>query len=134
MIKIEGDFPFSHKRQLELMAIHTLYDQQQEMYDQRIDQCNDRIVSIHQPHVRPVVRGKQGKSVEFGAKLGLSVMDGFMMKDTLSWDAYNESADLIKQATSYKVLFGHYPELIQAQTTFMRLTIIVNGVRKTEYG
>ena len=133
--QIGGDFPFSHRKQLGLMVILTLYEQQQGMYDKRVHQCDDRIVSISQPHVRPIVRGKQGKSVEFGAKLGLSVMDGFMTKDTLSWDAYNESGDLIKQAGAYKVLFGHYPELIQADkiyaTNLNRKWCKENGVRLT---
>ncbi len=74
----------------------------------------DRIVSISQPHVRPIVRGRQGKDVEFGARLGLSLMDGFMTRDNLSRDAYNESGDLPRQAEAYKALSGHYPELIQA--------------------
>ena len=55
---LEGDFPLSHKTQLELMVIHTLYEQQQGMYDERITRCDHRIVSISQPHVRPIVRGK----------------------------------------------------------------------------
>lgn len=133
--QIEGNFPLSYRKQQELMVVHTLYQQQQAMYEQRVHQCNDRIVSISQPHVRPIVRGKQGKSVEFGAKLGLSVMDGFMTKDTLSWDAYNESGDLVKQAEAYKVLFGHYPELIQADkiyaTNYNRNWCKENGIRLT---
>ena len=131
----EGPFPFSHKKQRELMVIHTLYEQQQKMYDLNVHQCDDRIVSISQPHVRPIVRGKQGKSVEFGAKLGLSVMDGFMTKDTLSWEAYNESEDLVKQAEAYKILFGHYPELIQADKIYAtndnRNWCKENGIRLT---
>ena len=115
---LERDFPLSHKTQLELMVIHTLYEQQQGMYDKRITRCDHRIVSISQPHVRPIVRGKQGKSVEFGAKLGLSLMDGFMTKENLNWDAYNECSDLPKQAESYKALFGYYPELIQADKIY----------------
>ena len=116
--QLEGPFPFPHKTQLELMVIHTLYEQQQGMYEQKVHQCDNRIVSISQPHVRPIVRGKQGKSVEFGAKLGLSLMDGFMTKDNLSWDAYNESGDLVNQADAYKALFGYYPELIQADKIY----------------
>ena len=146
--QLEGPFPLSHKTQLELMVIHTLYEQQQGMYDQRVHQCDDRIVSISQPHVRPIVRGKQGKSVEFGAKLGLSLMDGFMTKDNLSWDAYNESKDLVNQAEAYKALFGYYPELIQADKIYatnenrkwcagrnIRLTATPKGkpVKKTAY-
>ncbi len=115
---LQGPFPFSHKVQLELMVIHTLYEQQQGMYDQRSHQCSDRIVSISQPHVCPIVGGRQGKDVEFGARLGLSLMDGFMTRDNLSRDAYNESGDLPRQAEAYKALSGHYPELIQADKIY----------------
>jgi IS5 family transposase len=75
-------------------------------------------VSISQPHVRPIVRGKQGKPVEFGSKLGLSLIDGYMIHETLSWEAYNESKDLQKQAETYKLLLGYYPELIQADKIY----------------
>lgn len=117
--KFEGnEFPLLNKYQKHLWVIHTLYYQQKKMYDEKIHTSPDRIVSISQPHVRPVVRGKQGKSVEFGSKLGLSLMDGYMTNEMLSWDAYNESADLQKQAEAYKLLFGHYPELIQADKIY----------------
>jgi IS5 family transposase len=88
------------------------------MYDEKSHTCTDRIVSISQPHVRPIVRGKQGKPVEFGSKLGLSLIDGYMIHETLSWEAYNESKDLQKQAETYKLLLGYYPELIQADKIY----------------
>jgi len=113
-----GVFPLPNKYQKQLWVIHTLYEQQRKMYDEKVHRCDDRIVSISQPHVRPIVRGKQGKPVEFGSKLGLSLMDGYLSNDTLSWDAYNESADLQKQAETYRLLFGHYPELIQADKIY----------------
>jgi hypothetical protein len=72
--------------------------------------------------VRPIVRGKQGKSVEFGSKLGLSLIDGYMSNETLSWDAYNECHDLQKQAEAYRLLFGHWPELIQADKIYVSFT------------
>src|SRR5699024_5941647 len=64
-------FPLAYKYQRQLWIIHTLYGQQRAMYQTRSRRCDDRIVSISQPHVRPIVRGKTGKRVEFGAKLGL---------------------------------------------------------------
>ncbi len=67
------------------------------MYVQRTQRIDDRIVSISQPHVRPIKRGKAGRDTEFGAKLSLSVVDGFSFVDRLSWDNYNESLDLIGQ-------------------------------------
>lgn len=116
---IEGHrFPLSHKYQKQLWVIHTLYGQQRTMYDEKSHSCPDRIVSIAQPHVRPIVRGKQGKPVEFGAKLGLSLIDGYLTHQALSWDAYNESGDLQTQAEAYKLLFGYYPELIQADKIY----------------
>lgn len=54
-------------------AIKEFNDQQKKMYDEKTHSCADRIASISQPHVRPIVRGKQGKAVEFGSKLGLSL-------------------------------------------------------------
>jgi hypothetical protein len=50
----------------------------------------DRIVSIHQPQVRPIVRGKEKSKVEFGSKINLSLVEGYAFLDHLSWDAYNE--------------------------------------------
>lgn len=111
-------FPLPQKYQKQLWVIQTLYQQQRTMYDEKSHICPDRIVSISQPHVRPMVRGKQGKSVEFGSKLGLSLMDGYMNADTLSWDSYNEGSDLKAQAEAYKLLFGYYPELIQADKIY----------------
>ncbi|NBC03860.1 MAG: IS5 family transposase [Bacteroidetes bacterium] len=111
-------FPLSHKYQRQLWIIHTLYDQQRGMYQADSRRCEDRIVSISQPHVRPIVRGKTGKRVEFGAKLGLSLFGGYLTHQTISWDAYNESSDLQHQAETYRLLTGHYPELIQCDKIY----------------
>jgi hypothetical protein len=114
----DGSFPLSHKYQRMLWVIHTVSQQQRMMYNQRVNKCEHRIVSVSQPHVRPMVRGKQGKNVEFGSKLGLSLSHGYVTNETLSWDAYNESSDLITQATAYKALYGYYPELIQVDKIY----------------
>ena len=52
-----------------LDTIRTVYEQQKYMYDNRTHSVPHRIVSVSQPFVRPIVRGKAGKPVEFGAKL-----------------------------------------------------------------
>ena len=101
-----------------LMVIHTLYDQQLEMYQQRSHRCADRIVSVSQPHVRPIVRGKASQRVEFGAKLSASHVDGFILLDRFSWDAYNESSDLSDQAEKFRQRFGHYPASIHADKIY----------------
>jgi len=111
-------FPLSRNYQRLLWIIHTVYEQQRQMYDTQDNTCQHRIVSIFQPHVRPIKRGKQGRDTEFGAKLGVSLDNGFARLNNISWDAYNESSDLIKQVEAYKALHGHYPELVQADNIY----------------
>jgi hypothetical protein len=88
------------------------------MYDTKTHSCTDRIVSIFQPHVRPIPRGKTKAQIEFGSKLGVSLDNGFARINTFSWDAYHEGGDLIKQVESYKELHGHYPELVQVDKIY----------------
>lgn len=102
-----------------LLVIHTLYEQQRQMHELRTHTVADRIVSISQPHVRPIVRGKAGKRVEFGAKISISHQkDGYVSLDTLSWDAYNESGDLPGQIERYRQRFGYYPSSVHADTIY----------------
>lgn len=60
------------------------------MYNSCSHSVEDRIVSIHQPHVRPIIRGKTQAKVEFGTKIHVSVIDGISFLDELSWDAFND--------------------------------------------
>jgi hypothetical protein len=107
------------ERQLrDLDVVRRVYEQQRGMYANRTRGCADRIVSLHQPYVRPIVRGKATAKTEFGAKLTVSLLDGYAEVTTLSWDAYNESQDLVKAAEAYKVRYGHYPRRILADKIF----------------
>ena len=101
-----------------LAVLHLLYEQQQEMYNGRKHSVENRVVSLAQPHVRPIVRGKAGASVEFGAKLTISLVDGHAAVERLSWDSYNESGALIPAAEAYRARYGHYPEAILADRIF----------------
>jgi transposase, IS5 family len=102
----------------DFLVVDTLYQQQQYMYDNNVKSVNDRIVSIHQPHVRPIVRGKAGAHTEFGAKISISVVDGWSFLDTINFDAYNEGSELISQIEQYKVRFGYYPESAHADKIY----------------
>ena len=83
------------------------------MYLNRCHRCDDRIVSISQPYVRPIVRGKLDKSVEFGAKLSVSLTDeGIACVDEIRWDAFHEGKDLVSQVEAYKARHGYYPEVV----------------------
>jgi len=108
------DQPYPLDEHLEnyLPVIPTLYAQQKEMYEERKNKVDNRIVSIHQPHVRPIVRGKSKAKTEFGAKIHLSLIDGFSFLDTISWDAFNESTLLSQYVERYKARFGYYPKRV----------------------
>lgn len=51
---------------------------------------SDRIVSLDKPYIRPIVRGKEVKKVEFGAKVHKIQVDGISFIEHLSFDAFNE--------------------------------------------
>jgi transposase, IS5 family len=111
-----GSIPFAPKEYKYFLVINTLYGQQKKMYDERTHSVDDRIVSIHQPHVRPIVRGKAQAKVEFGAKIHVSLVDGIAYLDQLSWDAFNEGTQMIGYVEQYKRRFGFYPaELLADQ-------------------
>jgi len=101
-----------------LLVINTLYQQQKEMYDELKHTIEDRIVSIHQPHVRPIVRGKTTAKVEFGAKIHVSIIDGISFLDEISWDAFNEGSHMMEYIEKYKERFGCYPRELLADQIY----------------
>jgi hypothetical protein len=50
-------------------------------------------VSVNNPHVRPINRGKAGADVAFGARVSASVVDGPVFVDRVSWNPFNESTE-----------------------------------------
>jgi hypothetical protein len=118
-----------------LLIIKELYKQQLEMFQEKKHSVANRIVSIHQPHIRPMVRGKQGKNVEFGAKINVSLQQGFARIDQFDYEAFNEGIYLKEQVENFKILHGHYPELVQTDEIFMnrenRQFLKENNIRHT---
>jgi IS5 family transposase len=101
-----------------LLVCHEIYRQQLEMYQKKNHQVEDRIVSLHMPFIRPIVRGKAGADVEFGAKLSISVVNGFCFMERLSYDAFNEGVTLIESIENYRNRFGYYPEAVFADKIY----------------
>ena len=75
-------------------------------------------VSLSQPWVRPIKRGKQNAETEFGAKVEMSDMGGFLRVEHLSWNAFNESTTLQESVENYRKVYGHYPKRVLADTIF----------------
>jgi len=108
----------TEKQQNRLVTIKKVYAQQDEMYREKKHKVEDRIVSIYQSWVRPIVRGKANAPVEFGAKVSISMVDGFAAIERLSWDAYNEGTTLQETAEKYRFDTGFYPERILADKIY----------------
>ena len=78
--------------QKRLSVIRKVLVQEKELFEGR--KVSDRIVSIDRHYVRPIVRGKEIKSVEFGAKVNNIQIDGISFIEHLSFKAFNEGIRL----------------------------------------
>jgi len=101
-----------------LETVQEMYQQQLWMYENQKHSIAQRIVSLSQPHVRPIVRGKAGTPVEFGAKISASYVDGLIFLDRISWENFNESGDLKWQIERFKENTGHYPESVHVDQIY----------------
>jgi hypothetical protein len=102
-----------------LLVVSELVRQQKIVYHSDSRSIPDRIVSLYQAHIRPIVRGKARSNVEFGAKISISVTgDGFTFLDRLSYNPYNEGEDLKAQARAYRRRYGYHPKVICADQIY----------------
>jgi len=101
-----------------LETIKKVYEQQQSMWENKTQSVPQRIVSLTQRHIRPIVRGKAGKPIEFGAKLSVSCVDNYVFLDKISWENFNESCHLKEQVEKYKETFGYYPESVHVDKIY----------------
>jgi len=99
-------------------TIKILYEQQSQMYKDKTHSAEDRIVSITQPDIRPIPRGKANVKTEFGAKLAISIVNGYTFADHISYDNFNEGTLLAEAINNYKKRFGMLPSRILADTIY----------------
>ena len=107
-----GGWPLPPVRAKELEVIKQVYAQQKQMYETKSRTCAQRIVSLSQPHVRPIKRGKKKQPTEFGAKVAISLTEGYVQIDRLSWENFNESTLLQESVERYREQNGYYPEAV----------------------
>jgi hypothetical protein len=107
-----------------LQVVREMYEQQWKMYREKVRRIEERIVSLHRPWVRPIVRGKEGKEVEFGPKVAVSHVNGFTFLDHASHDNFNEAKWLSTQVEAFTERFGRKPEWCVGDT--------LTGATKTE--
>lgn len=101
-----------------IQTIKKLYEQQKQMFKTKNHTVPNRIVSIQQPHVRPIIRGKAGAKVEFGCKITTAVIEGFTFFEEMSFDNYNEGLLLQDAVRNYYNRYGCLPEAVLADSIF----------------
>ena len=103
-----------------LETIKKFEEQQRYMLENKTHSVEDRIVSLSQPWIRPIVRGKSKAPTEFGAKISISVVNGYTFVDKISFDAYNEGDydEFVSAVEKYHERFGYYPERILADKIY----------------
>ena len=89
-----------------LKTINTVKEQQWKHHFGNEAKVPDRIVSLHKPYVRPIVRGKEVKPVEFGAKVNMLLVDGISFMEHLSFDNFNEGTRLKNTIHLQRRYFG----------------------------
>lgn len=98
--------------------VTTLYEQQRIMYETNTHSIPHRIISLSQPWVRPIVRGKAHANTEFGAKLHISLVDGYIRIERLGFEPYNEAEDFYRAVEGYRERYGCYPARILADKLY----------------
>lgn len=89
-----------------LKTVKEVLHQQKWMQQNPGKSAKDRIVSLSRPYVRPIVRGKENKPVEFGPKVHMLQIDGICMIDTMEFKAFNECKRLKISTLKHKEIFG----------------------------
>jgi len=102
-----------------LQVCHELARQQRQMHDTKTSRCDNRIVSLDQPHIRPIVRGKAGARVEFGPKLDASLSNGIARVEAISFEAYHEGCVAIAACERYAQRHGCYPAKILVDSAYL---------------
>lgn len=102
-----------------LRVCHELARQQRQMHETKTSRCDNRIVSLDQPHIRPIVRGIAGARVEFGPKLDASLSNGIARVEAISFEAYHEGCVAIAACERYAQRHGYYPAKILVDTAYL---------------
>jgi hypothetical protein len=98
--------------------VREIYRQQLVMYRNKVKSIGGRIVSFWKPYVRPIVRGKAGKEVEFGPKCSVSYVDGYLFLDKFSFEAYQEGNVLNESISEHKRRFCDEAKVIIADKIY----------------
>lgn len=94
-----------------LKTLRLILVQQQYHFQHPEKSVPQRIVSFHKPYLRPIVRGKENKPVEFGAKVHQVQVGGCNFIEHLDFEAFHEGNRLKKGVWMHRRLFGEVRQL-----------------------
>ena len=109
----QAGYELSESEMAMYKTIQELYRQQKYMFDNKTHTVENRIVSLSQPYIRPIVRGKAKTPVEFGAKYDVSIDEnGHARLEKINFDPYNESTIFVDAIERYRERTRHYPKRV----------------------
>ncbi|ULQ48787.1 IS5 family transposase [Liquorilactobacillus nagelii] len=108
----------SERQLVKLTTIQQLFEQQNFMYQNKTHRVKNRIVSLSQPYVRPIKRGKARQNTEFGSKIDASIQNGIIEIERVDFNAFNESTDFQTVIERYHHLNGYYPDEVLADKLY----------------
>lgn len=94
-----------------IKTVRTILQQQRYHYEQPAKSVPHRIVSLYKPYLRPIVRGKENKPVEFGAKAHQMQAGGCNFIEHLDFEAFHEGNRLKKAVWLHRQWFGPVRQL-----------------------
>ena len=89
-----------------LGTVFQILDQQRYLFENPGEKVKDRIVSLYKSYLRPIKRGKEKKTTEFGAKVHVIQVDGLCLIEHFSWNAFYEGNRFESSIELHRKLFG----------------------------
>ena len=87
-------------------TIKLIHQQQRQRYLNPQAKIPNRIVSLYKPYIRPIVRGKENKPIEFGMKVHKLQVGGINIIEYSSYEAFNECKRLKISIIKHKSTFS----------------------------
>ncbi len=97
---------FSPKDAEVFQTIKVIYEQQKQLFEIPGAKISDRIVSIYKPYIRPIVRGKENKPVEYGIKAHINQVGGINIIEHVSYNTFNECKRLKDSVVRHEKMIG----------------------------
>ena len=88
-----------------ISTIKKIYNQQQLHFNNPKAKIKHRIISLAKPYLRPIVRGKETKRVEFGMKVHEMQIDGINFIEHWDFEAYHEGVRMKQTLWKHQYLF-----------------------------